>query len=132
MPIHMCMGSLMKCTHGVAPSPLMVLPTSAALTSGQFVATMMDFIPNLNIKTFGMCNSLGNPTVAAATAAAMGALTPMPCTFVPNGTWRGASPPTIGIGGSLMPTLNPASFLLCSYGGTITFMFSPQTTVMVP
>lgn len=132
MPIHMCMGSLMKCTHGLAPSPLMVVPKNMTLTAGQLVGTIMDFIPNLNIRPFGMCNSLGNPTVASATAAAMGALTPMPCTPIPSGPWRGGTPPILGIGGDLVPTLNPASMLICSYGGTITFMFSPQTTVMVP
>ena len=46
-------------------------------------ANIMDHIPmSADIMPFGMCISPSNPTVASATAAAMGVLTPMPC--IPN------------------------------------------------
>ncbi len=40
--------------------------------------------PFVSIMPFAMCTSPANPTVAAATAAAMGVLTPMPCIPVTN------------------------------------------------
>ena len=44
-----------------------------------------------------MCTSLTNPTVAAATTAALGVLTPMPCIPVVAGPWKpGAAKTMIG------------------------------------
>src|SRR5579884_4090889 len=82
MPMQVCMGAMMQCTFGMAPSTLAVLPTNMVLTNGVPDANIMDHEPMVNIMPFGMCMSLANPTVAAATSAAMGVLTPMPC--IPN------------------------------------------------
>jgi len=54
--------------------------------------------------------------VAAATAAAMGALTPMPCIPVLPAPWVPGSP-TVLIGGK--PALNNSCKLNCAYGGII-------------
>jgi hypothetical protein len=76
-----------------------------------------------------MCSSPANPTVAAATAAALGVLTPMPC--IPNTTapWAPGSP-TVMVGN--MPALNNSSKLMCMWGGVIQITFPGQTQTMVP
>ena len=91
MPMQVCMGASMMCTMGMAPSSLVVLPINRVMTDQVPDANIMDHIPLTNIMPFGMCQSLANPTVAAATAAALGVLTPMPC--IPNtpAPWASAS-----------------------------------------
>ena len=69
MPKQVCGGAMLKCSMGLAPGTLMVLPANAVMT-GMPAATVMDNIPMLNILPFGMCKSMSNPMVAAATAAA--------------------------------------------------------------
>src|SRR5512132_2406912 len=81
MGAQVVMGATLQCSFGVAPSTLMVLPTNRVLGSTP-AANIMDNVPMLNVLPFGMCSSPANPTVAAATAAALGVLTPMPC--IPN------------------------------------------------
>src|SRR5688572_33364864 len=82
MPLHVCNGALLQCSFGAAPSTFVVLPINRVLTSNQPAANIMDHKPMVNVMPFGVCSSPANPTVAAATAAALGVLTPMPC--VPN------------------------------------------------
>lgn len=129
MPMQVCMGASMMCTFGMAPSTLVVLPTNKVMTNMMPDANIMDHIPMTNIMPFGMCMSPSNPTVAAATAAALGVLTPMPC--IPNtpAPWvPGAA--TVMLGN--MPTLDNVSTLNCRWGGVITFTYPGETTVMVP
>ena len=123
-----CMGALLQCSFGVAPSSLAVLPANKVL-SGTPAANIMDNKPIANIAPFGMCNSLANPMVAAATAAALGVLTPMPCLPVTAAPWAPGSP-TVLIGN--MPALNSTSKLLCNWGGMIQIVVPGQFTVMVP
>lgn len=120
---------MMMCTFGMTPSALMVLPKNRVMTSNMPAATIMDNIPLLNILPFGMCTSLANPTVAAATAAALGVLTPMPCIPVTTAPWIPGSP-TVLIGN--MPALNLTSKLMCNWGGVISIMTPSQFTVNVP
>ena len=129
MPQAICNGAMMMCTFGMAPSALMVLPKNRVMTSNMPAATIMDNIPLLNILPFGMCTSLANPTVAAATAAALGVLTPMPCVPVTVAPWVPGSP-TVLIGN--MPALNLTSKLMCNWGGVISIMTPSQFTVNVP
>lgn len=108
-------GAMLTCSFGMAPSSLMVLPTARVLSPSP-VATISDCIPFTNIMPFGMCQSLTNPAVSAATSAAMGVLTPQPCTPVISGTWFPGSP-TVLIGGK--PALNQSCKCMCAYAGVI-------------
>ena len=97
MAIQVCMGATLQCSFGAAPSSLVVLPTSRTMTTTP-AATIMDHAPLVNIMPFGMCSSPANPTVAAATAAALGVLTPMPCVPATAAPWVTGAP-TVLIGG---------------------------------
>ncbi len=127
MAKQVCMGALLKCSFGVAPSSLVVLPVNRVMTKTPD-ANIMDNKPMVNILPFGMCQSLANPMVAAATAAAFGVLTPMPCVPMTTAPWMPGSP-TVQIGG--MPALNDASKLMCMWGGMIEVSFPGQATVSV-
>jgi hypothetical protein len=119
----------MMCTFGAAPSSLVVLPVNRVMTDEVPDANIMDHIPLVNILPFGMCMSPSNPTVAAATAAALGVLTPMPCVPVTPAPWVPGAP-TVMLGN--MPTLDNVSTLMCTWGGVITFVTPGEFTVQVP
>ncbi len=129
MPLQVCMGAMMQCTFGLAPSSLVVLPTNKVLTNQMPDANIMDHIPMTNVMPFGMCQSLANPEVASATAAALGVLTPMPC--IPNtpAPWVPGAPTVLLAN---MPTLDNVSQLMCTWGGVITFTNAGEESVMVP
>ncbi|MCL2005030.1 MAG: DUF4280 domain-containing protein [Planctomycetaceae bacterium] len=122
-------GAMCRCSFGATPCPLVVLPTNRVMAGGPPAATIMDHKPIVNLATFGLCRSPANPIVAAATAAALGVLTPMPCIPVTTAPWIPGSP-TVLIGN--MPALNSSSKLLCNWGGVIQVDFPGQVTVSVP
>ena len=122
-----CGGAVLACSFGMAPSTMNVLP-AARVMSAMPLATIMDNVPMVNVMPFGMCSSLANPTVASATAAALGALTPMPCVPVIAGPWAPGSP-TVLIGGK--PALNNSSKLMCAYGGVIQISNPGTTNIQV-
>jgi hypothetical protein len=123
------MGAMMQCSFGMAPSSLVVLPTNKVMTNMVPDANIMDHIPMTNIMPFGMCQSLANPTVAAATAAALGVLTPMPCIPATPAPWV-AGAPTVLLGN--FPSLDNVSQLMCIWGGVITFTDAGEETVQIP
>ena len=102
----------------MAPSVLNVIPSARVMVEGKPAASIMDIAPMTNIPPFGMCMSLSNPTVAAATAAALGVLTPMPCVPVTT-PWKPGAAKTM-VGG--MPALTVGSTCQCSWGGVIQIM----------
>src|SRR3974377_2161215 len=129
MAMQVCMGAMMQCSFGMAPSSLVVRPANRVLTGQVPDANIMDHLPLVNIMPFGMCMSPANPTVAAATSAALGVLTPMPC--IPNtpAPWVPGAPNVL-LGNS--PTLDNTSKLMCMWGGVIQFVTPGEFTVMVP
>lgn len=129
MGMHVCMGATLQCSFGAAPSNLTVLPVSGVLTSNVPAANIMDNKPIVNILPFGTCNSMSNPMMAAATAAALGAFTPMPCIPVTAAPWAPGSP-TVLVGN--MPALQDSSKLACNWGGVIQVVVPGQFTSMVP
>lgn len=128
MALIVCGGALCQCSFGTAPSSLQVLPQNKTMTV-QPVANIMDNKPLANIMPFGMCTSMANPQVAAATAAAMGVLTPQPCIPNTSAPWMPGSP-TVLVGNQ--PALNNSSKLLCNWGGVIQITQPGQQAVMVP
>jgi Domain of unknown function (DUF4280) len=129
MPLQVCMGAMMQCSFGMAPSSLVVLPTNRVMTNQVPDANIMDHIPMVNIMPFGMCTSIANPVVASATAAALGVLTPMPCIPATPAPWV-AGAPTVLLGN--FPSLDNVSQLMCMWAGVITFVDAGEATVEIP
>ncbi len=129
MPMQVCMGAQMMCSFGMAPSNLVVLPINRTFTNQMPDANIMDHIPLVNILPFGACFTPTNPVVAAATAAALGVLTPMPCIPATTTPW---APGELTVLLGNQPALDNISVLNCMWGGVITFVTPGEFTVMVP
>lgn len=123
-----CNGAQMMCSFGMAPSALVVPPKNKTLCTAP-AANIMDNVPNLNILPFGMCTSMANPAVSAATAAALGVLTPQPCVPVIVAPWAPGCPSVLIAN---MPALNNTSKCMCAYAGIIQIMNPGQTKTMIP
>jgi uncharacterized Zn-binding protein involved in type VI secretion len=116
MPLVATTGGMLQCSFGAAPATLNALPTPRVTIEGRPAAVITDTAPGVNVPPFGMCMSLANPTVAAATSAALGVLTPMPCVPAVVGTWLPTAP-TVTFGGT--PALVAGSMCMCAWGGMI-------------
>lgn len=129
MANHVCNGAMLQCSMGMAPSSLTVLPVNRVNTSSQPAATIMDNKPLVNVMPFGMCMSPANPAVAAATAAALGVLTPMPC--IPNTVtpWAPGAP-TVRVANQ--QALDDTSKLMCMWGGVVSISSPGQMTEKIP
>lgn len=109
------------------PTPMMVLPDKK-VNSMLPVAVKSDHVPFLNILPFGMCSNPANPLVAAATAAALGVLTPMPCIPCTLQEWTNACA-KVKVRGT--EALNVDAKLSCLFGGSIQAAVPVQPTVLV-
>lgn len=116
MGISVTMGATIQCSFGMAPSTLVAIPNARVFIEGKPAADINTTITGANIPPFGMCTSLANPTVAAATAAALGVLTPMPCVPLVAGAWVPPAAQTT-IGGK--PALAMPAQCMCAWGGVI-------------
>jgi hypothetical protein len=109
------MGGMCTCTFGTGPATLNVLPTPRVMIESMPAATIQDSTI-INVPSFIMCMTPSNPEVAAATAAALGVLTPMPCVPVLT-PWVPLSPQAL-IGGQ--PALVEGATCNCAWGGLVT------------
>ncbi|HEY2023136.1 DUF4280 domain-containing protein, partial [Paraburkholderia sp.] len=112
MPQQVSRGATLQCSFGAAPSSLVVLPVNRVMGEGPPAANIMDHIPLVNVMPFGVCSSPANPTVAAATAAALGVLTPMPCIPATMTPWTPGAP-TVLLGNQ--PSLDNVSTCMCNW-----------------
>jgi hypothetical protein len=119
MPNLVCTGAALQCSMGTTPATFaasgqkVVAPAAAGVVTDVGVAS---------IPGFGMCISMANPQVAAASSA--GPLVPQPCVPVIPAPWSpGSSEVTIGE----VPALDDASLCVCTWAGTITVSSAGQT-----
>jgi hypothetical protein len=133
MAILVANGAQILCSMGTTPSPLTVIPgplhPASAPAPPVLLATVNDFVPLTNIKTFGMCNSKTNPAVIAATAAKAGAFTPAPCVPATMAPWAPPAPVTI----SAVPGFDQKATCQCAWAGKIAVVNPGQAAaVTVP
>lgn len=115
--IYVCNGAQLVCSMGTGNAVLVVLPERRILLDGQPQANIMDHKPMTNIPSFGLCTSLANPVVAAATAAHHGCLTPMPCVPNTSSPWQKGHEKLLL---KNFPALCMDDTLSCAWAGTIT------------
>lgn len=123
MSYYVTHGAPLQCSMGLAPAPLVVARPVTLGVEGVAIATVTDAAPMVNVGPFAMCQSPSNPQVAAATAAAMGVLTPQPCVPVISGPWTPGAPVATLEG---VPLLTDDSRCLCAWAGTITVASAAQ------
>ena len=121
---YVCSGATMRCTMGTSQARLTVLPIRTVFLTGKPQANISDHISFVNLGAFGRCRSLGFPATAAATAAAHGKLTPMPCMHNTPFPWMGGKNDYIVKGD---PALLKSSTCQCMWGGTISLVTDGQT-----
>jgi hypothetical protein len=128
MPMQTCTGAQMKCSFGMAPSVFNATP-KMVMTNYMPAGNIMDHVPVLNIPPFGMCQSPSNPMFIAATAAALGTPTPVPCMPITPAPWV-PGVPTVMVAN--MPALDNTCTLNCIWAGVITFADAGQTNHQIP
>lgn len=114
---YVCSGATMKCTFGDRKAKLTVYPDRTVFLTDQPMANISDHTSLYNIAPFGKCHTTSFPPTGAATAAAHGKLTPMPCVPGTNSNWMNGKNDYIIKGD---PALLKSSFCRCCYGGVIT------------
>lgn len=120
---YVCSGAVMKCSMGTSSANLTVLPSRTVFLAGQPQANISDHKSMVNLAPFGLCVSLAFPPTAAATAAALGVLTPMPCMHNTTSPWTVGKPDNLIQG---QPALLKSSTCQCQWGGTISLTTDGQ------
>ena len=113
---YVCSGATMKCTMGDQSAKLTVLPNRTVILCGKPMANISDHASMVNLAPFGKCRSLAYPATAAATAAALGTLTPMPCVHNTPLPWAGGKSDYLI---KNQPALLKSCKCTCMWGGII-------------
>jgi hypothetical protein len=129
MPLQVVTTAKLSCSFGSSQSSFNATAAVACKSSQQQTGVINDHLAILNIRPFGRCSCLGNPVVAAATAANKGKLSPQPCIPATVSPWVPGSP-TIMF--RSMPALNNTSILNCMWGGIIRVDDAGQGTQLIP
>ena len=119
--------AVLHCAFGMGPAIYSVIPFWRVMAELP-AATIMDFVPFLNIETFEMCLSPANPEVIALTAAALGVPTPAPCIPIPTPFVPGSVNVLVGP----FPGLDEESMSMCCWGGVIEVLEPGQFQVETP
>ncbi|UXH78526.1 DUF4280 domain-containing protein [Roseateles amylovorans] len=128
MALHVCTGALLQCSFGLLPAVFTATPRPV-LTAARPAGTVLDHLPLVHIPSFGLCRCAGNPSVAAATAAALGVLTPMPCLPATPLPWLPGAVTVLLEG---QPALDDVCTLACVWGGEIRVLQAGQFTHQIP
>ena len=112
-------GARLRCSFGdMEPKLIVIDPEGKGYMHGKCAANIKDRKEIVNIPPFGMCKSLQNPAVAAATAANLGTLTPQPCVYPLNREdWKNGTNSGYYVRGE--PVLMKDAKLMCDFGGGI-------------
>lgn len=100
-------GAMLMCPMGKTPVPLVVEPEGSLVTAGASLATVMDFVSMVNIATFGLCNSPGNPATLNPSGTA-------PCVPAVGAPW---SPGSASVTVNGLPALTSDSVCFCALSG---------------
>jgi hypothetical protein len=118
-------GAQLRCVFGTSSSQLIVLPKG--INFGTIppapAATIMDFLPVVNVPPFGSCLSPSHPLFPLILIGR-----PPPCVPLLTAPWLPMAP-TITV--LMMPILEETSILTCQLGGIITITQAGQETVKV-
>ena len=117
---YVCSGAMLQCSFGMAPSNFAVVDPMRPKVENKPIGNIMDFVPMTNIPAFGMCQSMANPSVASATSAAMGVLTPVPCMPVITAPWA----PGAQVMVCNSPALLNNAKCMCQWGGVISVNYA--------
>lgn len=116
-------GAQLRCLMSLVPTEFIADPSRRVILEGAQMGNVMDNKVS-NLRPGMMCQSLANPAVASATAAAMGALVPQPCSMVALGPWMTGKMNVLVEG---KPALMNTDTLMCSFGGQLSFVPTPPS-----
>lgn len=114
-------GAKLACSFAIpmGPAALVADPSRMTMEGGPQMANISDIKPLTNIPCMGLCNTMSNPAVAAATAAKLGVFTPVPCVPVIPAPWKPGKSNVLVNG---IPALLNTDTLQCAWGGVITIL----------